>query len=88
MTNAKNTIAKLNAWREAADTNKIAIGWRWVGRSRDGVITAYKDGKAIYEVVYHRNTQAWKDNDFSINSLRTGSNKHKALEELASKLNA
>jgi len=85
MTNetAKQTIARLNAWKELKEGRTVNINWRWKGRDRSGIVSLMENAEPIIECLFQRGTQTWTEQDRDFTSCHTGSSKHLALMDVA-----
>ena len=69
------------------------IRWKWVGRSRHGIIDVYDVSRGPYYGVveseeFERNTQLWKASDTVLGRIHYGSPKYRAVRALVTRLQA
>lgn len=58
----------------------LDLFWRWNGRCRDGVLTLLDaKGQTVFARQFERNTQLWSRRDETLQRVRTGSPRHRAV---------
>jgi hypothetical protein len=58
----------------------LDLCWRWNRRCRDGVLTLHDaQGQTLFERQFERNTQRWVRSDETLQCVRTGSPRHRAV---------
>lgn len=86
---AKDTVARLTAWKHAAPNRAIEISWKWNGRDRSGLLKVLEGQNELTSTVFYRGSMHWgSDSDRSYTSCRTGSHKHLALHRVAKAVGA
>jgi hypothetical protein len=72
-------VAELNRQLQARDLT-LNLFWRWNGRCRDGVLCINDaQGQQVFEQQFGRNTQRWVRSDETLQRVRTGSPRHRAV---------
>lgn len=70
----------------AANKLELHLTWRWVGRSRHGVLTVTKDGIQLFSESFSRSTRMWGAGDEKFELVRTGSPKHRVVMKAVASL--
>lgn len=83
-TPAKLTIRRARAWLDASKNRELVVEWYWQKRNRAGVWVAYENGVRLAYEAYEGGRGTLPSSD--LESLNSGSNRHRALDRLLDKL--